>query len=120
MFRLLRIGFVVLLGVVLLTVALANRAPVALRLLPEETGRFLGLDWVIQIPLFLAIFGGILAGLAIGFVWEWFREGKHRTAASRHRREVVELKHEVATLRDEKKQPKDEVLALLEPGVARR
>ncbi|CAM5378776.1 hypothetical protein FALB51S_01858 [Frigidibacter albus] len=90
MIRALRLALLGLLALVLLTVALANRAPVTLRLLPEDAGRFLGLDWAIQLPLFLVIFAGILAGLAIGFVWEWAREAKHRSAASQHRREAAQ------------------------------
>ena len=35
---------------------------------------------MLELPLFLVIFGGIVAGLLIGFVWEWFREHKHRVA----------------------------------------
>lgn len=120
MIRLLRLALLGLLAIVLLTVALANRAPVTLRLLPEDAGRFLGLDWAIQLPLFLVIFAGILAGLAIGFVWEWARESKHRSAASQHRREAAQLKSEVSRLQGGKGEQKDEVLALLENGARTR
>jgi|AutmiccBRH37_all_1029493.scaffolds.fasta_scaffold02150_10 putative membrane protein len=120
MIRLLRLALLGLLALVLLTVALANRGPVTLRLLPEDAGRFLGLDWAIQLPLFLVIFAGILAGLAIGFVWEWAREAKHRSAASQHRREAAQLKSEVNRLHGSNGAPKDEVLALLETGARSR
>jgi uncharacterized integral membrane protein len=120
MIRLLRLALLGLLAVVLRTVALANRAPVTLRLLPEEAGRFLGLDWAIQLPLFLVILAGILAGLAVGFVWEWAREARHRTDAARHRREAARLKSDVNQLRDGKTGPRDEVLALLEDGARTR
>ena len=120
MIRVLRLALLGLLAIVLLTVALANRGPVTLRLLPEDAGRFLGLDWAIQLPLFLVIFAGILAGLAIGFVWEWAREAKHRSAASQHRREAAQLKSEVNRLHGSNGAPKDEVLALLETGARSR
>ena len=120
MIRVLRLALLGLLALVLLTVALANRGPVTLRLLPEDAGRFLGLDWAIQLPLFLVIFAGILAGLAIGFVWEWAREAKHRSAASQHRREAAQLKSEVNRLHGSNGAPKDEVLALLETGARSR
>lgn len=114
MLRKLRYLFLGLLGLVLLTVALANRGPVVVRLLPEGTDDFLGIGWAMELPLFLVIFAGIVAGLLIGFVWEWFREAKHRAEASRKGREVQKLEREVTRLRDEKAEPQDEVLALLE------
>ncbi|WP_343081567.1 LapA family protein [Ostreiculturibacter nitratireducens] len=120
MLRKLRYLFLVLLGILLLIVALANRDPVVLRLLPEGTGDFLGIGWAMELPLFIVIFAGIVAGLLIGFVWEWFREAKHRSEANRKGREVEKLEREVSRLRDEKAEPKDEVLALLEKPAAGR
>ena len=114
MLRTLRLIFLVVLGIALLAVSSANRMPVTLRLLPEEMDSFLGFGWSIELPLFLVIFAGIIAGLGIGFVWEWFREAKHRAAATLHRREAGQLKREVSRLRAEKAEPQDEVLALLE------
>ena len=55
-----------------------------------------------------------VAGLGIGFVWEWFREAKHRAAASQHRREAGRLKQEVNRLKSDQRGPADEVLALLD------
>lgn len=114
MVRAVRYLFLALLGLALLIVAFANRAPVEVRLLPEDMALFLGLGYRLELPLFLVIFGGIVAGLAIGFIWEWFREAKHRTAASRHRREAASLEREVSRLRETRSEPKDDVLALLE------
>ena len=42
-------------------------------------------------PLDLVIFGGVVAGVVIGFTWEWLREHKHRKAASLRGREVARL-----------------------------
>lgn len=114
MIRILRYLCLGLLALVLLTVALANRAPVSLRLMPEGVGEFLGLGGVIDLPLFLIIFGGIVAGLLIGFVWEWFREAKYRSNSSIKSREVTRLERELAVLRDTKAEPQDDVLALLD------
>ena len=72
--RYLRYGFLGLLGIVLITVAIANRGVVTLTLLPAELGALFGLNLSIQIPLFVVIFSGIVAGLFIGFCWEWLRE----------------------------------------------
>jgi uncharacterized integral membrane protein len=114
MIRYLRWLFLGLLALCLVTVAMANRAPVTLRALPEDMSAFFGIGGSVELPLFLVIFGGIAAGLLIGFVWEWFREMKHRNVASSKLREVTRLERELATLRDAKGQPQDEVLAILD------
>ncbi len=114
MIRSLRYLCLGLLAIALLTVALANRAPVTLRLLPDDVGAFLGLGGAVEMPLFLVIFGGIVAGLLIGFVWEWFREAKYRSNSSSKSREVSRLERELAVLRDTKAEPEDDVLALLD------
>lgn len=114
MIRYLRYLVIGLLGLSLLIVALANRAPVEVRLLPGDLAALTGLTWAVQLPLFLVIFAGIVAGVLIGFVWEWLRETKHRTSASARAREVTRLQRELAVLQDATSVPKDDVLALLE------
>ncbi len=114
MIRSLRYVLLLALGIVLLTVALANRAPVQVQLLPGDMATFLSFPLGVEVPLFIVIFGGIVAGLFIGFVWEWLREMKHRSTATTKTREVSRLERELAQLRDEKLGPQDEVLALLE------
>ncbi|MFV2051562.1 LapA family protein [Aliiroseovarius sp. YM-037] len=118
--RYLRYAFLAALAICLITVALANRSIVELRLLPEEVSELLGMNAGIQLPLFIVIFGGIVAGLLIGFVWEWFREMKHRNEASRAKREAAKLSREVSRLREDKSAPEDDVLRLLEDGGATR
>ena len=115
MIRYLRLIFLAVLGVALLVVALANRAPVPVRLLPDDMAALTGLTWAMELPLFLVIFGGIILGVLIGFVWEWFREHGHRATASQKSREVTRLERELAVLKDSTSvPPKDDVLALLE------
>jgi putative membrane protein len=114
MIRSLRYLFLAALGLVLLTVALANRAPVTLKALPEDLAAFTGFAWQVELPLFMVIFGGIIAGLLIGFVWEWFREMKHRSTASRKTREVARLERELAVMKDSQSVPKDDILAILD------
>jgi uncharacterized integral membrane protein len=115
MIRYLRLILLGLLGLFLLTVALANRAPVEVRLLPGDLAALTGLTWAMQLPLFLVIFAGIVAGVLIGFVWEWFREHGHRATASQKAREVARLERELAVLKDAASvPPQDEVLALLD------
>jgi putative membrane protein len=114
MIRYLRYLFLGILALCLVTVAMANREPVTLRALPQDLTAFFGIGGSVELPLFLVIFGGIAAGLLIGFVWEWFREMKHRATASTKSREAARLERELAMLRDAKGQPQDDVIALLE------
>jgi len=112
--RYIRYAFLAALAVVLITVALANREVVTLRLLPEELAGFLGFSWQVPLPLFIIIFLGIVAGIMIGFVWEWLREYKLRAKGKRAERAAVALSKEVQSLKQEKAKPGDDVLALLE------
>lgn len=112
--RYIRYGFWAIVAICLIIVGLANRGDVTLRLMPDALGDLTGLSAEVQVPLFVVIFLGVAAGLLIGFLWEWVREHKHRAAASRKSREAKSLEREVARLKTEKNQGKDEVLALLE------
>lgn len=112
--RVLRYLFLALLAICLLIVALANREPVRVNVLPDELAAFAGADPSISLPLFLVVFGGIVAGVVIGFVWEWFREHKHRAEAASQRRERERLEREVDRLKPASEKQTDDVLALLE------
>ncbi|MAM60370.1 LapA family protein [Maritimibacter sp. UBA3975] len=114
--RYIRYAFLAALAVVLITVALANRNIVELRILPTEMAGFLGWSWTVNLPLFVVIFMAIIAGVMIGFVWEWFREHKIRAEGRRAKSAAVKLASEVQDLKREKAGPRDEVLALLEDG----
>jgi len=112
--RYIRYVFLILLAVVLVTVAMANRASVTLNLLPDALAGFVPLPNALDLPMFVIIFGGIVAGLLIGFVWEWFREHKGRAEGARARREVNNLEREVKRLKGDTVDGKDEILALLD------
>jgi len=112
--RLIRYAFLAGLAIILIAVALANRGFVTLRVLPEDMVGVLGYQWSISLPLFLVIFASIVAGVAIGFVWEWLREHKHRAEARQR------LEREVDRLSDASSESGDDVLAMLEgPATAR-
>jgi lipopolysaccharide assembly protein A len=102
------------LAVVLITVAIANRAPVTLNALPPDMAAFASLHYALSIPLYLVIFGSIVVGLMIGFVWEWFREHRIRATSSTRAREITRLERELEALRKSSPAQKDDVLALLE------
>ncbi|MEZ5796869.1 MAG: LapA family protein [Paracoccaceae bacterium] len=116
MLRSLRLVFLVVTGLVLLIIALSNRAPVPLRLVPPDLAGFLDVAGAWELPLFLIILGSVAFGVLIGFVWEWFRERGMRGENRTRLREVARLERELAVLRDDKDQPRDEVLALIENG----
>ena len=112
--RYIRYAFLAVLAIALVSVALANRGMVTLTLLPSGLSDMAGMNRSIDLPLFIVIFGGIVAGLLIGFVWEWLREHKHRAAASQRGAEVKKLERELRRTKAERDKVKVEVLALLE------
>jgi putative membrane protein len=93
---------------------LANRAMVSLQVLPNEVAHWFAVNPQVQMPLFLVILGSIVAGLLVGFIWEWIREYGQRAEAARQAREMRRLEREVARLKGEKHEGKDDVLALLD------
>jgi len=101
-------------ALVLIVVAIANRQPVQLRLLPDDLAVFLPFEATATVPLFLVIFAGVLAGLLIGFVWEYLREFKVRSNLSKTNKQVKSLKREVNSLREKTGEGQDEILALLD------
>ena len=101
------------LAIILLVVAMANRGPVTLSLLPEQLVGLLGFSWQITLPLFALLLGAVLVGVFLGFVWEWLREHKHRADAVHQRREREKLEREVKKTRTTADST-DDVLALLE------
>ena len=112
--RYLRYGFLGLLAILLMTVAVANRSVVNLTLLPAELGVLFGVNKSVETPLFVVILCGIVAGLLIGFCWEWLREYKLRAEGHRSARQVNKLQRQVRKLQVEKYDENDGVLALLD------
>ncbi|MDO5622966.1 MAG: LapA family protein [Paracoccus sp. (in: a-proteobacteria)] len=111
--RLIRLIFVVLLALVLIAVALANRQVVTLNAFPAQFGQYLGGTWSVQLPLFLVILLAVLIGMVAGLVWEWLREAHLRREVSYREAELARLKqspgHHAPNLR-----PQDEILAIVD------
>lgn len=112
--RYIRYASIAIFAVALILVALANRGMVKVKVWPDELAGLAAVNPSYEMPLFVVIFGGILAGLVLGLIWEWIREAKERLAAARQAREMQALRAEVRRLKGEKHQGKDEVLAILE------
>ncbi|WP_299847980.1 LapA family protein [uncultured Roseovarius sp.] len=112
--RYIRYASIAIFAVALILIALANRGMVTVKVLPNELASLAALNPSYDVPLFIVIFCGILAGLIVGFIWEWIREAKERMAAAKQAREMQQMRAEIRRLKGEKHQGKDEVLALLE------
>jgi uncharacterized integral membrane protein len=90
----------ILLPVAILVVllAVANRAPVTFSLDPfsQEAPEF-----AMQLPLFAVIFAAVMIGVVIGGTASWLAQGKTRKARRRYRREADQLRHETERLRSQ-------------------
>ncbi|ABG33366.1 DUF1049 domain-containing protein [Roseobacter denitrificans] len=112
--RYIKYALIATFGIALISVAVANREHVSIQLIPNEVAGWFAMNPQIELPLFIIIFGGIIVGLFVGFVWEWLREHAQRAEAARQAREMRRLQREVKRLKGEKHEGKDEVIALLE------
>ena len=84
-----------------------------IRILPSELEGFLGDDMIFSIPIFVLFLCGVIFGLFVGFVWEWIREMKHRSASSRNSKKLAKVENELTQLKRDSGQNDDEVLLLL-------
>jgi uncharacterized integral membrane protein len=109
--RTLKLVALCLILLVIVVLAVANREPVTLHLLPEGMSRLAPVSR--QVPLFIVILLSIVAGIVVGYLFEWLREHKHRRRASQKAREAAELNRQVDRLRRQSGKPEDDVLALL-------
>ena len=79
------------LGIVAIGFAIANRHSVELSLDP--------FPWRIDLPLFTVLYSGVVAGLLIGVIAEWWRERRLRRAAREARAAAEALRRENAALK---------------------
>ena len=84
-----------------------------IRILPSELEDFVGGGMIFSIPIFVLFLCGVIFGLFVGFVWEWIREMKHRSASSRKSKELAKVENELSQLKRESGQNEDEILLLL-------
>ena len=101
-------------AVALITVAIANRGPLTVRLLPAELEGLLGFSWQVTLPAFLILLAAVFVGVLLGFVWEWVREHRFRAEAVTERRERQRLEQEIKKSAAPSTEKGDDVLALLE------
>ena len=79
--RLVTVLILIPLAIVLVALAVANRAPVAFTIDPFNPGNP-GLT--ASLPLFVLLFAALALGLVIGGIVTWLRQGRYRKAARRH------------------------------------
>ena len=84
-----------------------------IRILPSELEGFLGGGMIFSIPIFVLFLCGVIFGLFVGFVWEWIREIKHRSASSRKSKELAKVENELSQLKRESGHNEDDILLLL-------
>ena len=111
--RLIKYLVLLVIALVLVTVALGNRDPMTLRLMPDELARLAGVNFETTLPIFVVILGTFLLGLFFGFVWEWIRESKQRSIAKVEHRELERLEKEVKKASPPAKSG-DDILAILD------
>lgn len=94
-------------AIVLVALAVANRAPVPFTIDPFNPGNP-GLT--VALPLFVYLFAALAVGLIVGSIATWMRQGRHRKAAR-------ESQAEVRALRDQLLQPAPVVPAASSPAL---
>ena len=101
-------------ALLLILLAVANRAPVLLSLDPFAQG---APEIGLTVPLFAVILGSVAIGVVLGGVGSWMAGGKHRRARRRSARDVNRLEAETERLRAAVAAHRPTGLAL--PGPAR-
>ncbi|TVP72613.1 MAG: LapA family protein [Rhodobacteraceae bacterium] len=111
----LRYAFAALVAAVFIIIALANRAMVEVKLLPDALAQLTGISVDIRLPLFLILGLAIAAGLVLGIIWEWLREHSIRADAARLRRERDATRSELQRVDNRAADGRrDDVLALVD------
>ena len=83
-------------AVLVVLLAVANRAPVRISLDPFSQD---APEFATEVPLYAVIFAAVMLGVVIGGTATWLAQGKHRRARRQYRRETQHLKTETERLR---------------------
>ena len=85
-------------AVLVILLAVANRAPVTLSLDPFSKG---APEISFSLPLYALLFGAAMLGVVLGGSGAWPAQAKHRRAERRFKREARSLRTEIERLRTE-------------------
>ena len=97
MIRFIRIVAVVVVTIILLMFAFANRQPVTVSFDPFSSEQTSAL--ATSAPLFAVVIVSAMLGVIAGSAATWLSQGRHRRAARRRRAEADKLRAEVESLR---------------------
>lgn len=112
--RYLKYLFLFTVALALILMAMANRETVTLEVIPADLAAWFGIQYAVQLPLFVVVLGAVVVGVLVGFVWEWLREHRYRVEAKTHKQAAKSLEREVTTLKGPAKGTQDEILALVD------
>ena len=86
---------IILVPLALLAVAFAvgNRGNVSVTFDP-----FSDTPYMVEVPLFVVVFGALILGVLLGGAATWLGQGRHRRAARMHRRDVERLRSDLDRL----------------------
>jgi uncharacterized integral membrane protein len=87
---------------VLVGLAIANRQPVTVSFNPFDSS---DPDLAMSVPLYVAGFTVLIAGVLLGGFAAWLKQGKHRRTGSRLAAEVVTIRTELAHLKGQMARP---------------
>lgn len=100
-------------GIVLVALAVANRAPVRLSLDPFRPD---APALSVELPLFLIFFAVLMLGVVIGGAAVWFNQGRHRRAERRLRHEAERLRADREATVERDREARRSAMALPAPG----
>jgi uncharacterized integral membrane protein len=91
--RFMLIAVFVPLAIILVALAVANRAPASFTLDPFNPGNP-GLT--VQMPLFVLLFAAIVIGMIVGSLATWIKQGRYRKLARQRSQEAEALRQAAA------------------------
>lgn len=115
MLRFLEALILIPIAVVLVLLAVANREPVLISLDPFSPAAPMV---VLQIPLYWLVFATFAAGVFIGGVFVWLRQGRYRRAARRERAEARRLRRTLEETEAKQKPARPELNTIAIPAGA--
>ena len=98
MIRFLKALILLPLAILVVLLAVANRAPVTLSLDPFSQD---APEFAMQLPLFAVIFAAVMLGVVIGGVASWLAQGRNRQSRRQLRRETRQLRYETERLKSQ-------------------
>ena len=96
MIRFLKALILLPVAILIVLLAVANRAPVTLSLDPFSQA---APEFAFQLPLFAVIFAAIMVGILIGGTASWLAQGRNRKTRRQLRRETRQLRYETERLK---------------------